>query len=75
VLNKDAVLEQVHELAALGVTTTDADPILGCGEYGKEGAEPPPPIRSTEEYLERLQWFAEEILPEGHQVVAHDVWS
>lgn len=75
VLDRDAILEQVQVLADLGVTTTDADPILGWGEYGHEGGESLPPIRSTEEYLERLQWFAEEILPEGRQIAARDVWS
>jgi probable F420-dependent oxidoreductase len=67
-LSKDAVLEQIGELAELGVTVTDADPLLGWGVYGSEGGEEVPPIRSTEEYLERLQWIGEEILPEAARI-------
>jgi probable F420-dependent oxidoreductase len=66
VLEKDAILEQVGELARLGVTIVRADAALGTSPGSenstREGKAVPRP-RSKEEYLERLQWFAEEILP------------
>jgi len=68
VLDRDAILEQVETLAALGVTITDADPILGWGHFGHAGSEGLPPIRSCDEYVERLEWFAEEILPAAQAI-------
>lgn len=63
-LERDAVLEQIHELHALGVTHTCVDPLLGYGHWGADL----PKVRGIEEYLERLQWVAEEILPEASKL-------
>jgi probable F420-dependent oxidoreductase len=64
VVQKDAILEQVHELAALGVTMTDVDSVIGGGTGSRDsvGAKP---VRSVDDLVERLQWFAEEIFPEA----------
>jgi probable F420-dependent oxidoreductase len=64
VFEKDAILEQVQQLAQLGVTMTEADSILsgGTGAHGDTGLRP---VRSADEFVERLHWFAEEIFPEG----------
>jgi probable F420-dependent oxidoreductase len=66
-LAKDAILEQVAELARVGVTATSAD--LGGGAFA--GADSPQP-RSLAEHLERLEWFAEEVLPEARGVRSPD---
>lgn len=66
VFEKDAILEQVHELAELGATMTMASDIVGTGVFQDvEGAQTP---RNLGECLERLHWFAEEILPEAHRI-------
>jgi probable F420-dependent oxidoreductase len=66
VLEKDAILDQVEQLAAVGITIAKIDGILGGalggGEAIRNGVTVPPP-RSAEEYVERLQWFAEEVMP------------
>jgi alkanesulfonate monooxygenase SsuD/methylene tetrahydromethanopterin reductase-like flavin-dependent oxidoreductase (luciferase family) len=64
VFEQDAVLEQIAELAALGVTLTDADSIINGGIGGEESGGFTP-VRSVDEFIERMQWFAEEIFPEG----------
>jgi Luciferase-like monooxygenase len=65
--DKDLILEQIHELAALGATTTLVSDVVGTGIYQDvEGAHPP---RDLGEALERLQWFAQEVLPEAHRIV------
>jgi probable F420-dependent oxidoreductase len=63
--NRDVILEQLHEIAALGCTMTDANDSLGIGKYQNDQPDAPPAVRDSEEYLERLQWFAEEVLPEA----------
>lgn len=65
VVDKDAILEQIQQLADLGVTVTEADAIVGGNQYGGEEVG----VRSTEEYIERLQWFAEEIFPQARHIV------
>jgi probable F420-dependent oxidoreductase len=66
VLERDAILDQVEQLAEVGVTIAKIDGILGGalggGDATRDGKHVPPP-RSVEEYLERLQWFAEEVMP------------
>jgi probable F420-dependent oxidoreductase len=66
VLERDAIIDQVHEIAAVGATMTSLDDIIGTGKFqnGQPGA--PPPSRNIGHFLERLQWAAEEILPELH---------
>jgi hypothetical protein len=65
---KDVVLEELETIASLGATFTDADDLLGIGRF--QNAEPgaPAPVRNVTEYLERLQWFAEEIMPEARKI-------
>jgi probable F420-dependent oxidoreductase len=58
VLEAGAILEQIDALHQLGVTVTRVDTALGTA-LGSGLAAP----RSKTEYLERLQWFAEEIFP------------
>lgn len=65
-LERDAIVEQLHQLAALGVTMTCVDPLLGYGHYGGELT----PIRDLEEYLDRLEWIAAEIVPEAARICA-----
>jgi probable F420-dependent oxidoreductase len=65
---KDVILEQLHEIAALGATYTEADDLLGLGRFQNAHPGAPPPLRSVTEYLERLEWFAQEILPEARKI-------
>jgi probable F420-dependent oxidoreductase len=58
IVGNDAVLEQLHHLASIGVDTTYPSLESKASPSGK-----PTPIGSVEEYIERLEWFAEEILP------------
>lgn len=67
-LDKDYVLTQVQQLANVGVTVTDVDSLLNWGEFGNAGAELLPPINCLEEYIERLHWIGENILPQGHRI-------
>ena len=64
VIERDAILEQIHDLAALGVTMTDADSVISGGT-GSRASALAKPVRSVEDLVERLHWFAEEIMPEG----------
>jgi hypothetical protein len=70
VAEKDAVLEQVAEIAALGATLTSADEMIGAGRFQNDQPGALPPIRDAAEHLERLQWFAEEIMPEARRIEA-----
>jgi hypothetical protein len=70
VAEKDAVLEQVAEIAALGATLTSADEVIGAGRFQNAHSGALPPIRDAAEHLERLQWFAEEIMPEARRIEA-----
>jgi probable F420-dependent oxidoreductase len=62
----DAVLEQAHEIARLGATVTDANAPLGTSVYQTDAADAPPATRSLTDYLERITWFAETVLPGLH---------
>jgi hypothetical protein len=66
--DKDAVLEQVQELADLGVTFTVVNELLGTGRWQRDTPDSPPKSRSLEEFLERLEWLAQEILPEARKI-------
>jgi len=70
VAEKDWVLEQVAAISALGATVTSVDEVIGAGRFqnGQPGALPP--IRGFSDHLERLQWFAEEIMPDARRVAA-----
>jgi hypothetical protein len=58
VLGVDAVLERVAYLAGLGVTSTYA-PLASKTDAGGRSE----PITSLRDYLDRLAWFAEQIMP------------
>jgi probable F420-dependent oxidoreductase len=68
VLEKDAILEQVAQLAELGVTYVMPDDVIGTGRNQNDLPGGPPKTRSFEDYLERLAWFGEEILPEARKI-------
>jgi probable F420-dependent oxidoreductase len=68
VLEKEPILEELRTIAALGATITDASTILGTGVFQNDLPGSPPPTRSLAEYVERVQWFAEEILPEAREI-------
>jgi hypothetical protein len=65
VLEPEVIIAEVATLAALGVTVTDVDALLGWGEFGSRGAEAMPPIRCVTEYIDRLHWIAETIFPQA----------
>jgi probable F420-dependent oxidoreductase len=65
VVGNDAILEQLRHLASLGITIVRT-PL--SSKAGKDGN--PEPIRSFDEYLDRLAWFAEEIMPEAARIEA-----
>jgi probable F420-dependent oxidoreductase len=73
VLEKEPILEQVRAIAALGATITDASTLLGTGVYQNDLPGSPPPTRSLSDYVERLHWFAEEILPEARQITGEGI--
>jgi Luciferase-like monooxygenase len=58
IVGNDAVLEQLEYLSSIGITTTNAPLDSWSGRDGKQK-----PIESVEEYIERLEWFAEAIIP------------
>jgi probable F420-dependent oxidoreductase len=64
----DAILEQVRLLADVGVSMTDANPALGSGVFQNDLPGAPPPTRSAEDYIERLHWFAEEVMPQARDI-------
>jgi probable F420-dependent oxidoreductase len=68
VMERDAILEQLHQLAAIGVTVTDANPVVGGGVFGSKGRDAAPPPQNADEFVERLHWFAEEVFPEGKAI-------
>ena len=70
-LEADHVLEQVRTIAGLGATLTEADVPLGTSVFQNARADAPPPTKSFADYLERIQWFAEEVMPTA-RAIAHD---
>jgi alkanesulfonate monooxygenase SsuD/methylene tetrahydromethanopterin reductase-like flavin-dependent oxidoreductase (luciferase family) len=66
--DKDKLLEEVQKLADIGVTMTDASAVLGTGVFQNDLPGSPPPSRSADDWIERLQWFAEEIRPEASRI-------
>jgi probable F420-dependent oxidoreductase len=57
IAGNEAIVEQLRHLASIGVDTTYA-PLEARAGHGTAAS-----IRSVSEYLERLEWFAEEIMP------------
>ncbi len=67
-LEAEHMLEQVRIVAGLGATLTEADGPLGTSVFQNARPDAPPPTRSYEDYLERIQWFAEDVLPEARKL-------
>jgi alkanesulfonate monooxygenase SsuD/methylene tetrahydromethanopterin reductase-like flavin-dependent oxidoreductase (luciferase family) len=65
IVGNDAVLEQLEYLCSRGVTTTNAPLDSWPGPGGRQQ-----PIGSVEEFIERLEWFAEEIMPPGRELIS-----
>jgi len=63
ILGVEAVLERVEYLGRLGVTSTHA-PLASW----TDGRGRPEPCTSLSDYLQRLTWFAQEVMP--HVVAA-----
>ena len=59
-VGRDAVLEQLRYPASVGVDVTRVPLDARPGRGGK-----PEPISSVADYLERLEWFAAELMPEA----------
>jgi probable F420-dependent oxidoreductase len=66
----EAILEQVRQLADVGVSMTDASPALGTGVFQNDLPGAPPPTRSAEDFIERLHWFAEAVMPAARRIDA-----
>jgi alkanesulfonate monooxygenase SsuD/methylene tetrahydromethanopterin reductase-like flavin-dependent oxidoreductase (luciferase family) len=66
----EAVFEQLEELRAAGVTATGVDMALGSTVYGSVHEDAPEVARSCGEYLDRLAWFAEEVMPHARGPLA-----
>jgi probable F420-dependent oxidoreductase len=70
VFEKEPILAQVQELADAGATMTEANDLLGTGKYQNDRPDAPPKTHSFSEWLERVHWFAEEILPDARAIEA-----
>jgi hypothetical protein len=70
-LDPDHVLEQVQIVADLGATLTEADGPLGTSVFQNARPDAPPPTRSYADYLERIRWFAEEVMPDARGIAPH----
>jgi probable F420-dependent oxidoreductase len=73
VLEKEPILEEIRAIAALGATITDASTLLGTGVFQNDLPGSPPPTRSLADYLERVRWFAEEILPAARTITGDGI--
>jgi hypothetical protein len=65
---REAILDALGEIAELGATLTDANDFLGIGKYQNDSATAPPACRDIHEYIDRLEWFAAEILPAAREI-------
>ncbi len=63
IVGDDVVLEQLAYLASIGVNSVGAPLSSMAGNTGRQE-----PIGSVEDYLERLPWFAEDIMPEARKL-------
>jgi alkanesulfonate monooxygenase SsuD/methylene tetrahydromethanopterin reductase-like flavin-dependent oxidoreductase (luciferase family) len=68
VMHKEAVLEQLEQIAALGATYTDANDLLGIGRFQNSEPDAPAAVGSLAEFIEHLEWFAAEILPDARRI-------
>jgi probable F420-dependent oxidoreductase len=65
VVGNDSIIEQLHYLGSIGVDVTIAplDSMAGLGGMKQ-------PIASVADYIERLEWFAEEIMPAARDIAS-----
>jgi probable F420-dependent oxidoreductase len=73
VLEKEPILEEMRTIAALGATIADVSTLLGTGVFQNDLPGSPPPTRNLADYIERVQWFAEEILPEARAITGSGI--
>jgi probable F420-dependent oxidoreductase len=67
-IEKEEILAEIQALADVGVTMTDAGSALGTGVFQNDLPGSPPPTRSADDYIERLHWFAEELMPDAGRI-------
>jgi hypothetical protein len=58
----------VRTVADLGATLTEADVPLGTSVFQNAREDAPPPTKSFADYLERIRWFAEEVMPPARAI-------
>jgi hypothetical protein len=63
ITGNEAILEQLGYLATIGVNSVNAPLSSRANASGREQSP-----ASVEDYLERLHWFAEEIMPEARKL-------
>jgi hypothetical protein len=65
----DVILENLTEIAAQGATMAPCNDVLGVGKYQNDRPDSPPKTKSFEEFIERVHWFAEDVMPQARQIV------
>lgn len=68
-IEPEVLFGELTALAEVGVTMTDAGSALGTGVFQNDLPGAPAPTRSAADYIERLHWFAEEIMPLARKIV------
>jgi hypothetical protein len=69
-LEPEKILAEMQEVADLGATVATVNDLLGTGKYQNDRPDAPKPTVSASDYLERLHWFAEEIMPLARTITA-----
>jgi probable F420-dependent oxidoreductase len=69
----EVILEEMQTIADIGATLCTVDDLLGVGKYQNGRPDAPPATRSAAEHIERLHWFAEEIMPEARRISTRSV--
>ncbi len=67
-LEKDFLLEQIDAVARLGTNIIDASSPTGTGPFQNDLPGAPKGTTDVEDYLDRLRWFAETIMPEARRI-------
>ncbi len=66
----EEILAEMQRAADLGATVVTVNDLLGTGKYQNDRPDAPKPTVSAADYLERLHWFAEEIMPAARAITA-----
>jgi Luciferase-like monooxygenase len=69
-LEPEEILAEMQTAADLGATVVTVNDLLGTGKYQNDRPDAPRPTLSAADYLERLHWFAEEIMPTARAITA-----